>query len=529
MKLKQIKTAFLYTRVSTTDQKDSGYSLAFQEQALREYCSKQGIQVLHHFEEDYSAKNFDRPEFKKLMGIIKSAKPDMLLFYSWDRFSRDTPGSYKYIQMFENMGVKVNAILEPINFADPTQYLLLAVYLALPDIDNKIRSKKTRNGIIAALQEGRYINRAPFGYLNGRDGNGHKPLIRIDEDKAGIVKQIFEEFATGRISQADIIKKFKPLGLRLKRTQLSTMLSNPVYMGKVVVPRYEDHPTQMVNGLHKAIIGEALFYKVQSVKYQLAPVTLKVSSNHSENLPMRGFLRCAKCGSNLTGSASKSRNGSHHYYYHCNRRTGCNENLSAGIVHDKLIEILKGINPSEKVLKLYRLILLDQYNDLTKTRRLQRTTLEAKKKDIEEKMMTLTERFLMHSDKVDEGSYSKLKDRLNAELIDVKLKLEENSGDGKHMEKFVDFGIGMISNMDILYVKASANIKRNLLGSIFTEKLVFSENKYRTANFNPAIAFIANIYMGSAMRKKKNGEPLSRFSASVPGAGLEPARFPNGV
>ena len=34
---------------------------------------------------------------------------------------------------------------------------------------------------------------------------------------------------------------------------------------------------------------------------------------------LRGHLKCVKCGGNLTGSASTSKTGKKHYYYHCNR------------------------------------------------------------------------------------------------------------------------------------------------------------------------------------------------------------------
>ena len=56
------KNAILYTRVSTDDQAQHGYSLIHQYDTLKSHCETSGITILKHFEEDYSAKNFDRPE-----------------------------------------------------------------------------------------------------------------------------------------------------------------------------------------------------------------------------------------------------------------------------------------------------------------------------------------------------------------------------------------------------------------------------------------------------------------------------------
>ena len=60
------KNAITYTRVSTTEQKTIGNSLLSQKTKIRSFCDKHGINILKEFEEDYSAKNFERPTYKRL-------------------------------------------------------------------------------------------------------------------------------------------------------------------------------------------------------------------------------------------------------------------------------------------------------------------------------------------------------------------------------------------------------------------------------------------------------------------------------
>ena len=75
-----MRRAILYIRVSTDEQADKGYSLKHQEERLRKYCEVQGIQVIELYQDDYSAKTFNRPEFTRLLNTLKRhrAKADLL-------------------------------------------------------------------------------------------------------------------------------------------------------------------------------------------------------------------------------------------------------------------------------------------------------------------------------------------------------------------------------------------------------------------------------------------------------------------
>jgi len=66
-----MKSAYLYVRVSTDEQKRKGHSLEEQEGRLIRHCEMFGIHVKGIYREDYSAKDFNRPEWKKLINKIK--------------------------------------------------------------------------------------------------------------------------------------------------------------------------------------------------------------------------------------------------------------------------------------------------------------------------------------------------------------------------------------------------------------------------------------------------------------------------
>ncbi len=65
-----------YLRVSTDEQANTGYSLQYQSEKLKNYCDLKGINVLKTYKEDYSGKNFDRPAFNKLKTYVRENRKE---------------------------------------------------------------------------------------------------------------------------------------------------------------------------------------------------------------------------------------------------------------------------------------------------------------------------------------------------------------------------------------------------------------------------------------------------------------------
>ena len=258
------KNAILYRRVSTTDQKVFGNSLNAQQSSLKDFCNKNSINIIKEFQEDYSAKNFNRPEWKKLNLFAKKNKNniDYMLVVDWDRFSRNAYEALGVINDFKKLDIEVNCIEKWINYNDPTQKIMQLMYLGMPEVDNKVRSQKVQMGMRQGLKEGRWNVKQPIGFIPGKDELG-KPLMQLDPLKAPLIKDLFELFSTGLYSQNELrlMSKFKPLNL--SKSNLSRVLKNPLYYGKIKIPQYNEEPEQLINGLHKPIIDINIFQKVQ--------------------------------------------------------------------------------------------------------------------------------------------------------------------------------------------------------------------------------------------------------------------------
>jgi DNA invertase Pin-like site-specific DNA recombinase len=142
------KIADLYIRVSTDEQADKGYSQRNQEEMLRKYCGLNGILVRQVIFEDHSAKTFNRPEWKALLLNLRKHKgaADLVLFTKWDRFSRNAGDAYQMINVLRKLGVEPQAIEQPLDLSIPENKIMLAFYLAAPEVENDRRALNVSSG-----------------------------------------------------------------------------------------------------------------------------------------------------------------------------------------------------------------------------------------------------------------------------------------------------------------------------------------------------------------------------------------------
>ena len=156
------------------------------------------------------------------------------------------------------------------------------------------------------------------------------------------------------------MKNFKPLNL--SKSNLSRILKNILYAGKVKIPAYKNEKETIIDGLHEPIISIHLFNKVQNILQSKRRIK---TSSYDDVLFMRGYLKCDKCGGNLTGSGSKSKTGKKHFYYHCNPRNGCNERFRVDLAHKSFKEFISSFKPREEVSELFK-VLLQKHFEKTK-------------------------------------------------------------------------------------------------------------------------------------------------------------------
>lgn len=191
-----MRKADLYIRVSTDEQANKGYSQRDQEDRLRKYCELKSISIRNIYVEDHTAKSFNRPEWQKYLSNLRKLKNSkvgtLLLFTKWDRFSRNAGDAYQMINQLRKLGVTPEAIEQPLDLTIPENKIMLAFYLAAPEVENDRRALNVIHGMRRARKEGRYMATAPLGYVN-KMSEDKKKYIALHEIEAPILKWAFEE------------------------------------------------------------------------------------------------------------------------------------------------------------------------------------------------------------------------------------------------------------------------------------------------------------------------------------------------
>ena len=510
------KRAIIYVRVSTDEQADKGFSLQHQEERLRNYCALQNILVVGFYREDYSAKTFDRPEFTKLLARLKKEKKiaDLFLFLKWDRFSRNAGDAYGMINQLNKLGVEPQAIEQPLDLNIPENKIMLAFYLAAPEVENDRRALNTIAGMRRAKKDGRWVGCAPIGYKNARNER-NSPIVILSE-KAPIVKWIFEEISKGLSSAESIRLEAMKKGLDTAKGNYYLIIKNPFYCGRICIPAYKDEHELTVKGIHEPIISEELFDEVQAVmnsKRRKWPT----KQNAREEYPLRGHLICSRCGNKLTGSSSKG-NGGKYYYYHCTPK--CGERFKAEEVNTSFAQTLQNITINEVCLKV-----LEQFSACFYKNGGQSAEQETEKLKVEiqknKERLTNAQQLLLDGT-LEPGDYKEIKNRYEPLVNQLENRLRNLSHDNSDLEDMIAFSKYFFKRLDKLYLESNLSMKQQLIGLMFPEKLKFEKKSLQTITPNPLIPLICRPSKDSKRKTHKKSPQCVDLSTKAPPSGLEP-------
>jgi len=254
----------IYKRVGTDNQADRGFSLQHQEAVMTKFCELNGHTIIGIYTEDYSAKTFDRPEWKKIIQYLKknNGKVDGILCLRWDRFSRNAYEALTVIQQLRKMGVNVMTVEQPLDLENEDSKMLLSIYLTIPEAENDKNSMRTIEGSRRARLEGCWTGCAPRGYNNTR--NGTKSTLKLNRDSC-LIKEAFERMASGSHSAEEVRNWIGDRGIKMAKRSFLNIIRNPVYFGRINVKGWKNEPAQLVLGLHPPIISEELYVKANEV------------------------------------------------------------------------------------------------------------------------------------------------------------------------------------------------------------------------------------------------------------------------
>ncbi len=241
-------TAALYIRVSTEDQAKHGYSIKAQEEALRNYCSALGYEVLKVYkDEGISAKDLkNRPAMQQLLKDAEAKKFAAILIYKLDRFSRSLKDLILTIDQIKSWGIDFISLQDRIETASASGKLMFHIISAFAEFERNVIGERTKFGMIKKASEGDFVSKAPLGYKY------IDKSLKVDERGREKVLAIFKEFSNENISLNRLAKKYG-----LSTRGLIKLLTNRTYLGLVKFDKE-------YQGKHEAIIDKSFFSIIQT-------------------------------------------------------------------------------------------------------------------------------------------------------------------------------------------------------------------------------------------------------------------------
>ncbi len=319
------EAAVEFDRVSSNAQED-GQSLGAQRRLGEEYARKYGLQVVRAWSEVESAsKENDRKQFFAMVEFIKERDIKHVVFDKVDRAVRGFKSAVIIQDLMEQYGVKFHFTRENLVIdkdSPPSEKLrfYLGTILAKYYIDNlKVEIKK---GLDARTDAGLWNYKAPIGYLNFRDPTSKTATVIPDPQLAPAIKEIFELYATGEYTYAELI----PILNRVSEKQydwklLPPLISNPFYYGAICIKG----KIVKKKGLHEPLVSKALWDACQRSKGIRAAKYAANDAKRSVSKPFMRLIKCGHCSHWFTGETVIKATGKAYVYYRCSNKA-CSHN-----------------------------------------------------------------------------------------------------------------------------------------------------------------------------------------------------------
>ncbi len=470
-----------YCRISDKDQ--SHNSIEDQKIRITEYCERNGITLERLFvEEGKSAFTFNRPEWKGLEAYLKRNKQvKYLIVKHIDRFSRaELLDALIKIDEIENkLKVKIVSIEDPINqnTSDLGVQLMRTIKLLMSNNELNRIKERTNDGIYRSLSNGRYCNMAPYGYKNSRD-NENKPLLKIDTERAPIIKKIFRWYNEGK--EIEEVKKLAiEAGLTRKgRSVIQEILDQPAYAGLIRVPAYKGNPEKIVSAVHAPIVSEHDFWAAQQRLHQKSRKVQK-----REEVFLRGILQC-HCDRFLTAGNSKGRTG-YYWYYICPDHK---KNLSAKKLHDQFLKILDELSFTSDQVEWYRKMITEGIENRYQNRggAIMRAKLELQK--VEKKLEAIQTKYLMEHEHIDANVYAKVVSELNLKKGELQKKVHELTINVKVYYDAVNEVLPNLMNLRETFLGWPLHQQQLFITTVFRHPFRYVDGIYRTSYIDPLFA-----------------------------------------
>lgn len=470
------------------ESKEKLETLTKHEQILTQLADKQGLKVVEIYREVISGDTLEqRPEMRRLIKDLYQRKYKGVLVMSLDRLARGNAKDQGVIS--EAFKVTSTLIVTPQKTYDPNNmsdedFIDFGLFMAR--FEYKAITRRMNIGKLQAIMNGNYMaSRPPYGY--DVDKRGKNDRVLVANDKAEIVRMIFNWYTVDRLSAGEIARRLTAMGeptpsgkREWNRGTIKEIVNNQHYIGKImwqhrkVTSEYENESDRIVkknrrqkdymvfDGRHDGIVSETQFFEAQGLVGQ-APKNARTKLIN----PLASILKCKKCGKAMQLQTFTQPNTKPRI---CHRDTPLCKVKSS--YFDEVYTAV--INAIELELEDFEFKLTNEY-EIQKARENERV-IKAMRKEIDELEEQQEELYNLLERKVyNEKVFTKRNSKIQAQIDE----LEEKLMGMKHVEK-VDYTERIVRLKDVIEALRSdavdARHKNNLLKEA-VERIDYSVEK----------------------------------------------------
>jgi len=301
-----------YARVST-EKESQVESFEKQIDFFNEFTKKNNYELYKLYaDEGISGKQIKhRKQFQAMMQDAKAKKFDKVVVKDVSRFARNTVDLLQSIRELKSYGIEVD-FLNNGEIMEGGSEFILTILGAMAQQESANMSKRVKFGKDITAKKGRVPN-IVFGYDKIPD---ERYTLKINEEEASIVKEIFESYVYKGIGTTKIAWDLNDRGIRTKKTKskwvqtsIVRMLKNPIYTGRVTNKKSE--VTDFITGTRKdlpeeewivverpemRIISDELFNRAQDILAQRSNEFKLNNKREKTEYVFSTLIYCKHCG-----------------------------------------------------------------------------------------------------------------------------------------------------------------------------------------------------------------------------------------
>lgn len=472
--------AMLYVRVSTKEQVEEGNSLPTQERICREYASRNDMEIIEEavfVEEGESAKTALRTELQKMLTYATLHKDsiDCLIIYRLDRLSRDTRDYGELKVFFSSLGIKVVSATE--NFDDnPVGRFIENTLAGVAQLDNEVRAERSKNGMIDAVREGRWVWKAPLGYVNTKVNGKRNIAPNTENDTAKLLNEAWVLVDTGYpIGEARRILTNKGL-VNAKGKPVCLSYFHKIFRKTIYKGVMDNFGLNVISDSIVPIVKPELYDRVLA-KLDTPQKNPEVYKTANPEFPLRGVVYC-KEGHRMSGSSPRG-NGGRYPKYHCPKCRGEGTSHSKELVENEFVTYLNTLEYQHDlkdalVVAIEENWAMEQQSSRRLVRKLKKRLLELDGLDNEIARKNLNGVF-------NDEHTKKLLAQNNLERIEIKLELGKYQNLDKDLEEIIEFGASSLEQIGSIWSDLEdIFVKQRFQKWLFPSGIVWNGEKFGT-------------------------------------------------